>query len=153
MNLTLSDNDLANLILQRTGPFLQMGGGSVLNQWFATGDKRPLVAFLKGTGKVNEYVNATFAGIAADFNELSPHIESVSAGTVVSIGPGYGFLELLIYGINQPRLLLIDIEHSPEHKHGFAQQGSGYADLASCRNFLTANGVDAKHIETCNPRK
>jgi hypothetical protein len=61
-------------------------------------------------------------------------------------------LELLLHQTHGARLLLIDIEQSKEHQHGFAQHGSGYADLASCRRFLTSNGVPDADIATCNPR-
>ena len=36
-----------NLILQRTEPFIDMGGGAALSRWFETGEKTQLDAFLR----------------------------------------------------------------------------------------------------------
>ncbi|MSO72604.1 MAG: hypothetical protein EXQ84_03205 [Rhodospirillaceae bacterium] len=152
MKISLTDADLENLILQRTGPFIDLGGGRALKHWFQTGEKTQLGRFLSQAGKVNEFIERVVAGIAAEFAQLSPHIQKVEAKSVVSIGPGLGFFELMTYNVNRTRLLLVDIEQSDEHQHGFAERGSGYSQLSTCRRLLVANGVDPGHVETGNPR-
>ncbi len=151
MKLSVTDNDLANLILQRTGSFIALGGGPALGHWFETGEKRQLAAFLVHAGLVPAFVNAVHAEIAAEFEVLGPYLRAIDAKTFVSIGPGLGFFELMVAQENRARLLLIDIEQSTEHQHGYAKSGSGYSDLSTCRNFLVANGIEASRILTCNP--
>jgi len=152
VKLSLNENDLANLILQRTGPFLKAGGGPALRNWFKTGDKKPLTQVLIEHGNVEYFINAAFAEVEAEFTALKQHIVTSAAKTVTSIGPGAGFFELLVYQALSPQLVLIDIEQSDAHDHGFAQESAGYSSLASLRSFLMDNGVAAAHIETCNPR-
>ncbi len=153
MKLTLTQEDLANLILQRTGTFIAWGGANALKHWLKTGEKPQLAAFLADSGRTAEFVKLTFAEITAEFEELRPHIAALAPASAVSIGPGLGFFEILMYNTSRPNLLLIDIEQSAEHQHGYAQSGSGYSSLASCRNFLIGNSAEPAHITCCNPRK
>jgi len=151
MQIALSDHDLANLILQRTGPFIKMGGQLALMQWFQTGSKQQLIAFLDGCGGKETFVKEVAAEIAAEFAQLEPHLRTASMRKIASIGPGNGFFELMVHRLIQPQISLIDIEKSEQHVHGFERNGSGYADLATCRNFLIANGADPADVTTCNP--
>ena len=50
-------------------------------------------------------------------------------------------------------ILLIDIEYSDSHKHGFKLEGSGYANLEETQNFLILNDVPMEKFFLCNPKK
>lgn len=143
--------DLSNVVLQRTGPFLKLGGGGALNHWLKTGERWQLAGFLSAAGKVDAFISAVISEVSREFELIGPHITAIAPQTIVSVGPGAGFLEYMIYKAIPARLVLIDIEQSSEHRHGFAQRGSGYSRLASCRDFLISNGVKPEHVETCNP--
>jgi hypothetical protein len=150
----LNQDDLANLILQRTNKFLEWGGGAAFAQWVHTGGKDQLVGFLAGQNKVKPFIDSVCAEISAEFEPLKPHIVAAKPGMFVSIGPGLAILELMVFRSCGPlKFTLIDIEQSAEHQHGYAQKGSGYASLESCKRFLVANGVDAASVTCCNPRK
>jgi hypothetical protein len=152
VQLNLTQGDIADLILQRTGTFIAWGGREALTHWMKTGEKAQLTAFLLKNGRVNDFVNAVFAEVAAEFRVLRPYVEELKPRSAVSIGPGLGFFEMQLYNLTRPELLLIDIEESAEHVHGYAQKGSGYSSLASCRNVLIAGGGDPARITSCNPR-
>jgi hypothetical protein len=153
MKAELSPSDIADLILQRTGTFIQWGGGGALGRWFETGQKQQLVKFLADSGRLQAFLQAVHGEVLAEFEILRPHIAAVQSQGVTSIGPGLGMFELLVYNLSRPNLLLIDIEQSAEHQHGFGASGSGYNSLATCRRFLVANGAAEEHITTCNPRR
>ena len=145
---------IGDLILQRTTPFIRLGGGQALTQWFATGDKSQLFEFLRRHGLIDAYLNETLDEVSNDVNALIQFLPGQSYKRIVSIGPGNGLVELLLYRrIPFSSLLLIDIESSDVHKHGFAQHGSGYASLEGTRQFLIDNGVPAEVIQTCNPKQ
>ena len=142
-----------DLILQRTTPFIRLGGGQALTQWFATGNKPQLSGFLSHHGLVDAYLNETLNEVSNDVDALIHLLPASTFARVVSIGPGNGLVELLLYQRKVfSSLLLIDIERSDIHKHGYAQQGSGYASLQHTRQFLIENGVPAEAVVTCNPR-
>jgi len=50
-------------------------------------------------------------------------------------------------------LLLIDIEKTDYHYHGYHEKGSGYASLSSTKKFLLDNLDHKIEIHTCNPTK
>lgn len=153
MQLELSPEDIANLILQRTTTFMRLGGGAAMSHWVNTGEKEPLARFLVEQGRVNEFVAAVIAEIAAEFQPLRSFITALRPAAVASIGPGFGMFEHLVYQLTSARLLLIDIEQSAEHQHNFAARGSGYSSLASCSRFLAAMGVPEARVVLCNPRR
>lgn len=143
-----------DLILQRTTPFIRLGGGAALSQWFATGGKSQLSGFLYQNRLLDVYLKETLDEVCRDVDALIQIATGMSFDHIVSIGPGNGLVELLLYRQKAySELLLIDIEYSDLHKHGYAQQGSGYASLANTRQFLVENGIPAEAILTCNPQK
>ena len=145
---------LTDLILQRTGPFLKLGGNLALNDWFTKGNVNGLVQYLKSKNLISEYLRLVLEDFKVELNELKMNIPKESLRKIVSIGPGNGLLELLLLREGSTTdLLLIDIERTPEHYHGFNSKGSGYASLLATKNFLEKNmGVSTK-IHTCNPAK
>lgn len=141
---------LANLILQRTGAFIALGGGTILNKCLNEGNKEILVKFLEDTGNINSYVNQAMNEIHGEVIPVLQNITSNSLERVVSIGPGCGIFEcfLCMQGFTK-QLLLIDIEDSDRFYQGYSQ--SGYANLAATKEFIQ-NNCDVE-VLTCNPQK
>ena len=148
-----SDADfLANLILQRTGPFIKLGGGAALNNWFSNGNKNGLVEFLLKNNIVDEFLNLIFRDLKSEIEQLRKYISNKKFEKIVSVGPGNGLIELLILDQGfTSEILLIDIERSDEHYHGFNPKGSGYANLSMTKNFLEVNIDKDVKIILCNP--
>jgi hypothetical protein len=145
---------IEDLVLQRTASFIACGGAGALNHWFATGDKAQLSEHLHRNGLLERFLHATVAEIRREADTLVAGLPPECFGSVVSIGPGNGILELLLMrSVPVSSLLLIDIESSDTHRHGFNDTGSGYASLAATRAFLEANGVAPAALVTCNPRR
>lgn len=143
-----------NLILQRTGPFCALGGRDVLKRWFVSGEKSQLSQYLFDNQLLERYVSDTAAQINVDVDQFVALTAGRPRARLVSIGPGNGLFELLLYRrIGFEKVLLVDIEQTAIHQHGFAANGSGYASLAGTRAFLSQNGVDERCVATCNPQK
>jgi len=150
-----SDSEfIENLILQRTGVFTLLGGASELNDWFQTGDKSKLSYFLKSNNLLESFITQTFAEIAQEVDNLMSRISHINNSAFISIGPGNGLFELILMKkMEFSRVLLIDIEETNDHNHGFNSKGSGYASLKSTKEFLTRNGIAEEKIILCNPTK
>ena len=143
----------ANLILQRSGPFTNIGGRDALQTWFRTGEKAQLFGYLEENDLLDRYLEETLRECAEEADVLVAALPSTCFNRIVSIGPGNGLLELCLFRETKPQaLLLIDIEETELHQAGFAARGSGYASLAATKAFLTLNGVPEEAVITCNPK-
>ena len=155
MNISFPQNLIffQDLILQRTTPFLELGGANALKEWMLNGNKDQLTRYLVDNDLLNVYLEKVTNEIANDVNQLIKFSEINAVDNLVSIGPGNGILELFFY-IQKPfkKILLIDIESSLTHQHSFYDEGSGYASLKSTKNFLIANNIPAEKIFICNPK-
>lgn len=144
---------IEDLVLQRTGPFIRLGGATALGEWTASGQRSQLFEFLAANHLLQGYLEEALREISQDTDVLISNLPHGRFDRIVSIGPGNGILELLLMQrMPVKALLLIDIEDSDVHRHGFAPHGSGYASLRATRDFLAANGVDEGSIFLCNPR-
>lgn len=143
----------SNLILQRSGPFTNIGGRDALGTWFSTGEKAQLFSYLDNNDLLDRYLEETVRQYTEEVDVLVAALPPACFNRIVSIGPGNGLLELCLFQKTKPRsLLLIDIEETKLHQAGFAAQGSGYASLAATKAFLTLNGVPEEVVITCNPK-
>ena len=148
------DRFIEDLILQRTGDFVKYGGRPALDHWFASGDRSQLVDCLRTQGLVQSFLHDTAERLRLEAQELIARLPMARGRSAVSIGPGNGLIELFLFDHLQfSKLLLIDIEDSERHVHGFAEQGAGYASLSATREFLVANGVPEDRLLTCNPTR
>jgi hypothetical protein len=148
------DNDFVNnLVLQRTEPFVELGGRDALARWFATGEKSALTTYLTSNGLLEAYLNNVASDISHEVDTFLDKTGANRFDRIVSIGPGNGLFELALFNASPfAKILLIDIENSQgRHQHGFAEQGSGYASLSATKRFLSDNAVPADRIELCNP--
>ena len=143
---------LANLVLQRTGAFLALGGASALSNWFNYGDKESIANHLIKNNLTEKYIEALFYEISSEVKELRKYIGDGSLDRIVSIGPGNGLVELYLLseGLTS-EILLVDIEDTSNHHHGFEIKGSGYASLEATKSFLQKN--TNANIRVCNPYK
>jgi len=153
IDLNLSAADLADLALQRTAALIALGGGSALVDWFASGDKSALIAFLSRPAVTDAFTGAVIDEVERDAALLARHVDLSAMRSLASIGPGLCILELLLYRRQRCRLYLIDIERSDEHQHGYNHKGSGYSNNATARAFLERNGITKVDVSFCNPRR
>jgi hypothetical protein len=97
-------------------------------------------------------LDAVTAELEDIFDKIAPQIEQIAPRRLADIGCGQAFIDLLIHRRFECDLVLIDIETSSDIHFGFSGEGAGYADLATARAFLVANGVPDAAITTINPR-
>jgi hypothetical protein len=149
-----SEDFLVNLALQRTGPLIQGGGANEFNKWVNSGDKTGINILLKDKYFLSNFLNSVQKEIQqelANFFEAAPEIDTKS---IVSIGPGNGIFELALMQTNpESKILLIDIETTNSHHHGFFKKGAGYANLLATKDFLVNNKISEDRIYICNPTK
>ncbi len=143
-----------DLILQRTSPFISLGGSEALNHWFSSGEKDQLTNFLINNNLLDSYIKKVIDEVGNEVDELIFLTKNTSFKNLVSIGPGCGLVELMYFykkGFDQ--ILLIDIEESSLHQHLFNSEGSGYASLDATKSFFIANNISPEKIMICNPKK
>jgi len=147
-------NFIINLILQRTGPFLKLGGRESLNRWMKTNQRSQLFDFLASNSLLDTYIELVIQDISKEITELKLFLEQKKKCCIVSVGPGNGIAELfLLKTYDVERLYLVDIETNNLHQHGFAETAAGYASLQETIAFLRANDTDHVSISGINPTK
>tara|TARA_B110000090_G_scaffold100022_1_gene112571 strand:- start:658 stop:1362 length:705 start_codon:yes stop_codon:yes gene_type:complete len=145
---------LADLILQRTDGFIKCGGGSFLSNWMNGDNKEHLANFLIENGKYESFMKYTMRSYLEEVIEFTNFFDIEKEKNLISIGPGNGFFELLLFQkVKFKKILLIDIEETDTQNHGFNQNGSGYANLINTKNFLVNNGIKSEVIKVFNPEK
>jgi len=150
----LNSQFLIDLILQRTGPFISLGGSAALKLWFDKGERNALVNFLTEQRLTNVFLAQVLADVKKDASEIIAAIPDDALSHVVSIGPGNGLIELLLLKRNKTqKILLLDIEYTDTHHHGYNYHGAGYASLLETKQFLTLNGIPDELVLLCNPQK
>ena len=143
-----------HLVLQRTTPFIRIGGSEPLKYWLDTGKKEQLTNFLLHNNLFDLYIEELIEEISNEVNELILLTKDASFKNIVSIGPGCGLMELIYYSQKKfNQILLVDIEESSLHQHSFNSEGSGYASLEKTKSFLISNGIPEEKIILCNPKK
>lgn len=154
LDSTLDQNFISNLVLQRTGAFLRLGGAAALEEWFQEGSSQSIISFFKKSKLLDCYLAQVEDEVESEFKALINVVPSGALKHIVSIGPGNGLIESKILSLGETeRLLLIDIEQTDSHYHGYALTGSGYANLSATKEFLLANGSYGTEIFLCNPFK
>jgi hypothetical protein len=142
-----------NLMLQRTNVLFKVIGQQAFSEWLANGSTTRLdLSFLDPNLRAEAYEL-----LERDFSDESHSIlrcmGQKTPAHLVSIGPGNGIIETMILQSlsRDVNLSLIDIEQTPSHHHGYARQGSGYANLSSTARFMSENGIEPENIFTYNP--
>ncbi|QYK43073.1 MAG: class I SAM-dependent methyltransferase [Paracoccaceae bacterium] len=146
----LADDDLVNLILQRSEVmFDRPRSGQVIRAWEA-GDDAPMRAEVARLGAEIAYRAAGV--IHAEYRALAPVLAARKPRRVADIGCGYAFFDLFLAREHGARLLLIDLESNERRHFGFKAEGAAYASLSVARRILEDNGIAPDMIETLNPR-
>lgn len=139
---------LTDLILQRTRPFIAMGGKAALADWTRTGNRAGLIHAL--TCSPADYIAYAVDEIAGDVADYLAVIGGRDTGRIVSIGCGNGIAEtLLCKALPCQSILLVDIERGGSG-HGFAQKAAGYGSLRRSVDLMRDNGITCD-IATWNP--
>jgi len=142
-----------NLMLQRTNILADIGGQAPLARWMETGATEPIDLLHADPKKRAIALFQAESDYRHDAAQLLAILPTTDLARVVSVGPGNGLLELLLmqHFNGNAQLLLIDIEQSDSHHHGFHNQGAGYASLRSTIDFLSINGIEESRAIGCNP--
>jgi len=142
-----SDADVLNLCLQRgtrAGQFMPPKTRRLTDH---DGKVKEVIA-----EKRDEIFEIVFEEITEVFETFDKTMAQFKPSRVADIGSGYAFVDLLIYRKFKCDLLLIDIEETDSIHFGYKDNGAGYSDLNTTREFLVANGVPDKKITTVNPK-
>ncbi len=145
------ENDLLNLVLQRSGVLFDIPrSGRLIREWSA-GNAAPLEAVVQKLGV--EIARRAAAIIYAEFLGIKPVLDRLDTGFVADIGCGYAMFDLFLGRAFGARILLVDIEENDARHFGFAGSGAAYASLDVARRFLQDNGLAGDRIKTVNPLK
>lgn len=145
---------ISDLVLQRTGPFIELGGKAALASWFNEGDRSDIHAFLATGSNRQRYLSLVSDKLEQEAAELTGVLQGKGCRRVVSIGPGCALIEaLLCRNLDIREILLIDIESTATHQHGYSRAPSGYAHLTASKEFIRSNCLPSPAIELCNPTK
>jgi len=142
-----------NLMLQHINILAGIGGQAPLARWMETGATEPIDLLHADPKKRAIALFQAESDYRHDAAQLLAILPTTDLARVVSVGPGNGLLELLLmqHFNGNAQLLLIDIEQSDSHHHGFHNQGAGYASLRSTIDFLSINGIEESRAIGCNP--
>lgn len=145
---------ISNLVLQRTAPFLKLGGKNALNDWFDAGSSEGLFKFLNDNKLVDEFLHLAFEEILTEIKSFRKILPQNCLDTIVSIGPGNGIIEFILASEGYTsNIVLIDIERTDYHYHGFNNKGAGYANLQATKSFILENTSQNIEVHTCNPSR
>lgn len=148
---TLSQSDIALLLLQRTG----------LMNTDATGQKPSFIGwinrddralFKEAESRRDLILREHSESVAWEFEQLQPWLPK-AVTSIADIGPGLGIIDILFHRQFGCRCHLIDIEVTSSRYHLYEDQAAGYSRLASASTLLEDNGVSASLIRCTNPNK
>ena len=142
-----SDADVLNLCLQRgtrAGPLLPPKTRRLTDH---NGKVQEVIS-----EKRDEIFGIVFEEISEIFETFKKTMGSFKPKRIADIGSGYAFVDLMIHRAFKCDLLLIDIEETDSIHFGYKDNGAGYSDLNTAREFLVANGVADDKITTINPK-
>lgn len=139
------DQDAFNMVLQRSEV------GEVRNeiQAYLSGDDKPLMAFAQTNRE--HIISETFRIAERECGYFLGITDNIAPDSIVDIGCGYAFADLVLHKRYGCKITLIDIEESESSYFGFKGEGARYTCLSRARLFLEKNGVASDAIETCNP--
>lgn len=145
------NNDLLNMILQRSAILHDVPrSGALIKQWSA-GDAGPLEAVIEEKGSV--LAERVLDEIFQEYQQYQPLLKKIGPKKIADIGCGYGVFDVFAAREFGSEIVLIDLETNKRRHFGFRGHGSAYSDLDRAREFAEANGVPAKTIHLVNPKK
>lgn len=100
-----------------------------------------------------DIVRGAFLEIYQEYLPLKKLLEGAEVASVCDIGCGQGINNVFLHLDFAPKFTLVDIEHTDNQYHFWADSGSGYASLEAAKTLLKENGVKASDIKAINPTK
>ena len=153
---------LVDLVLQRTNYLVSSGYGHLVAEWTKTGSTNGIKQLLLDHKWKSEFLNQCIKSSQEDASLIISSLSDLPKNPVIaSIGPGNCFVELLISRqLNPSQLILIDIEDTKNHHHGYHSEGAGYCSLDKSYEFLKTNLIEycqSKNLKCpsillCNPK-
>lgn len=143
---SIGDQACALLAFQRTK---QISRKSRLS-WEA-GNEEAMLTEVKTRKK--DIIRGAFLEIYQEYLPTRMALKSRKIASVCDVGCGQGINNVLLQHDFVSRFTLVDIEETDDQYHLWAENGSGYASLASAKSLLVENGTSAENIVTINPKK
>ncbi|MBO9411917.1 MULTISPECIES: hypothetical protein [unclassified Ruegeria] len=144
-----SQNDLVNLIMQRSEIIHDQPRSGRINRAWAAGNPEPALSLVRDHG--TDLARRAAAIIYLEYLELRDTIQSLAPSSIADIGCGYAMFDLFLWQDHKCHLNLIDLETTTERHFGYAETGAAYSNLSVARSFLMENGVRAGDITCLNP--
>jgi SAM-dependent methyltransferase len=145
-----SEDDLLNLILQRSEVmFDRPRSGQIIRAWNA-GDLGPIKAVIADMGP--EIALRAAAVIHAEYQAMKPVLAGLRPRRCADIGCGYALFDLFLARDFGTELLLIDLESNERRHFGFQEEGAAYSSLTVTKQFLIDNGLADGAIRLLNPK-
>lgn len=146
-----SDDDLLNLILQRSEILFDIEqGGRAIKAW-TTGSPEQLETIVLEKGLVLAQRAAKF--VQQEFEALSPVLDHISPSSIADIGCGYALFDLFVARKYDTKTTLIDLESNDRKHFGFQAEGAAYSNLGIAVKFLINNKIKSENIINMNPEK
>lgn len=145
---SLSDHDVALIGVQRTKNI-----SAPSRKAYMDGDTAPLMQEV--ATRRDDILNGALLEIGCEYQTVKSYLkaEGIKPKSLVDIGCGHALPDLFFQRDFKPRFTLVDIEHTDDQYHGWADSGSGYASLAAAKALLHANGAAKTKVATLNPIK
>lgn len=145
----LGEDDIVNLIAQRSEIIFDADDpAGVIKQW-SQGREEPIRDLARARGA--ELARRAAGAILAEYAEIRPALHELAPRSIADIGCGYAFFDLFFWRDFPGRVVLIDLEATPERHFGYQGTGAAYSSLARAKAFLVANGVTARSVSLVNP--
>ena len=144
----LSDHDVALIGVQRTKNI-----SALSRKAYMDGDAAPLMQ--EAATRRDDILNGALVEIACEYHPVKTYLDTqgIKPKSLIDIGCGHALPDLFFQRDFKPRFTLVDIEHTDDQYHGWADSGSGYASLAAAKALLHANGAAKTKVATLNPLK
>ena len=149
---TLDDNDVLNLILQRSEIIRDQEKYNRYIKAWTRGDDAPILDLINRMSR-DTLIRRAAAFIYLEFEQLRPYFDKKAPKYVADIGCGYALFDMFLAKEYDSKLALIDLETNENRHFGFKDSGAAYSSLANTETFLKANGVKKSKLKTYNPEK
>lgn len=149
---TLDDNDVLNLILQRSEIIRDQEKYNRYIKAWTQGDDTPILELINTMSR-DTLIRRAAAFIYLEFEQLRHIFDKKAPDYVADIGCGYALFDMFLAKEYGSKLALIDLETNENRHFGFKDSGAAYSSLANTETFLKANGVKKSKLKTYNPEK
>lgn len=152
----LSDADIKNLALQRTGSLLSVSlfgkrFSPAYHLWSKSGSD--ILLNIEVRKRRNSIISVALREISQEFNQIYERLHDENISSIMDIGCGLGIIDAMFGWTGLvSKITLVDIEESARKHHGFEDEGSGYNSLNTSKDFLMANISNDINIYTINPK-